>query len=318
MTDQTPRSLSRRHLLRVTAGTAAGAGLAGLVRAGGEVPSAPPRPSGASSMIGAPFAKHDRVRFGLVGCGGRGSSLLRNMLGVDGVEVKAVCDLASEKVARAQEHVEKAGQAKPEGYAGGESDFEKLCARGDLDLVFVATPWNWHVRMAVAAMQGGAHVGVEVPAASTLEGCWRLVDTSEQTRRHCTMLENACYGWDELFVLNMVRTGELGVLTHAECAYIHDLRSLLFENRGEGLWRRYEHWRRNGNLYPTHGLGPVARYFDINRGDPAALRDARERLLRVGRAVRPQHGPRRGAGGADPRRVRLHPRSEVPAVREPG
>jgi predicted dehydrogenase len=119
----------------------------------------------------------------------------------------------------------------------------------------------------VAAMEGGAHAGVEVPAASTLEGCWRLVDTSERTGRHCVMLENACYGWDELFVLNMVRAGALGVLTHAECAYIHDLRSLLFENRGEGLWRRYEHWRRNGNIYPTHGLGPVARYLDINRGD---------------------------------------------------
>jgi predicted dehydrogenase len=116
-------------------------------------------------------------------------------------------------------------------------------------------------------MEGGAHAGVEVPAASTLEGCWRLVDTSERTRRHCVMLENCCYGWAEMLVLNMVRAGELGELIHAECAYIHDLRKLLFEDEGEGLWRRYEHWRRNGNLYPTHGLGPVALYLDINRGD---------------------------------------------------
>ncbi|MCG6927036.1 MAG: Gfo/Idh/MocA family oxidoreductase [Acidobacteria bacterium] len=267
MTDETPRSPSRRHLLQVAAGTAAGAGLGGLARAGEGVPASPPRPKDASSMIGVPFEKHDRVRFGLIGCGGRGRSLLRNMLGVEGVEVKAICDLVPEKVERAQAMIEKAGQARAEGYSKGEKDFENLCARDDLDLVFVATPWNWHVRMAVAAMEGGAHVGVEVPAASTLEGCWRLVDASERTRRHCMMLENACYGWDELFVLNMVRAGELGVLTHAECAYIHDLRSLLFADRGEGLWRRFEHWRRNGNLYPTHGLGPVARYLDINRGD---------------------------------------------------
>ena len=267
MADQKPRSWSRRNVLQVAAGTAAGAGLAGLARAGGDASTAPPRPAGASSMIGIPFEKHDRVRFGLVGCGGRGRSLLRNMLRVDGVEVKALCDLVPEKIERTQAMVEKAGQARPDGYAKGETDFENLCARGDLDLIFVATPWNWHVRIAVAAMEGGAHAGVEVPAASTLEGCWRLVDVSERTRRHCVMLENACYGWDELFVLNLVRAGELGVLTHAECAYIHDLRRLLFADRGEGLWRRFEHWRRDGNLYPTHGLGPVARYFDINRGD---------------------------------------------------
>jgi hypothetical protein len=218
-------------------------------------------------MIGVPFEKRDRVRFGLIGCGGRGGSLLRNMLRVDGVELKAICDLVPEKIERAQRMIEKAGQPRAEAYTKGENDYENLCARGDLDLVFVATPWNWHVRMAVAAMEGGSHVGVEVPAANTLEGCWRLVDTSERTRKHCVMLENCCYGWDEMFVLNLVRAGELGELTHAECAYIHDLRRLLFADRGEGLWRRFEHWRRDGNLYPTHGLGPVARYFDIHRGD---------------------------------------------------
>jgi predicted dehydrogenase len=267
MTDQTPRSLSRRRLLQVTAGTAAAAGLAAASRAGTGEPEAPPRPKDASSMIDVAFEKHERVRFALIGCGGRGRSLLRNMLGVDGVEVKAVCDLSAEKVERAQAMVEKAGQVKPEGYSKGETDFERLCARGDLDLIFVATPWNWHVRMAVTAMEGGAHTGVEVPAATTLEGCWRLVDASERTQRHCVMLENVCYGWDELLLLNMIQDGALGDLTHAECAYIHDLRSLLFQNRGEGLWRRFEHWRRDGNIYPTHGLGPVAQYFQINRGD---------------------------------------------------
>ena len=265
MTDETPRALSRRSMLRLTAGTAAAAGLAG--RAGGDTLATPARPTAASSMIGVPFEKRERVRFALVGCGGRGRSLLRNMLRVEGVEVKAVCDIVPEKVERMQTMIEKAGQARPEGYSKGETDFENLCARGDLDLVFVATPWNWHVRVAVTAMEGGAHAGVEVPAATTLEGAWRLVDVSEKTQKHCVMLENVCYGWDELFLLNMVQAGALGDLTHAECAYIHDLRRLLFADRGEGLWRRYEHWRRDGNLYPTHGLGPVARYFDVNRGD---------------------------------------------------
>jgi predicted dehydrogenase len=266
MAEDNPRSLSRRQLLHLAAGTAAGAAMA-RGQAGADTLDAPPRPEGSSSMIGVPFERTTPVRFGLVGCGGRGRSLLRELLAVDGVEVKAVCDLVPGKVERAQGMVTKAGQTKPEGYAKGERDYESLCRRGDLDLVFVATPWSWHVRMAVAAMEGGAHAGVEVPAATTVEDCWRLVDLSERTRRHCLMLENCCYGWDEMLVLNMVRAGLLGDLTHAECAYIHDLRSLLFRDRGEGLWRRCQHWRRNGNLYPTHGLGPVAHYFDINRGD---------------------------------------------------
>jgi len=106
-----------------------------------------------------------------------------------------------------------------------------------------------------------------VPAAFTLEDCWKLVDTSEKTRRHCLMMENCCYGYNELMVLNMVRAGLFGDLLYGEGAYLHDLRPLLFEDRDEGLWRRFQHTRRNGNLYPTHGLGPVANYMGINRGD---------------------------------------------------
>ena len=108
---------------------------------------------------------------------------------------------------------------------------------------------------------------VEVPAARTLEDCWSLVDTSESTRRHCVQLENCCYDYNELLVWNLVKAGVLGEITHGACAYNHDLRSILFSNEGEGLWRRFEHLNRNGNLYPTHGLGPVAHYMDIHRGD---------------------------------------------------
>jgi predicted dehydrogenase len=262
MNDETRRALSRRTLLQ----TATAAATLGLARSAGSAQAAPPAAPGAS-MIGVPFEPKPSVRFALVGCGGRGTRLLRDILGVPGVEVVAVCDLVPEKVEKAQAAAAKAGKPSPVGYARGERHFEELCKRGDLDLVYVATPWSWHVPMAAAAMQGGAHVGVEVPAASTLEECWALVDASERTRRHCVMLENCCYGWSEMLLLNMVRAGELGELTHAECAYIHDLRSLLFEDKGEGLWRRYEHFRRNGNLYPTHGIGPVAQYLGIQRGD---------------------------------------------------
>ena len=116
-------------------------------------------------------------------------------------------------------------------------------------------------------MKQGKHVAIEVPAARTLDECWEMVNISEATRRHCIQLENCCYGYNEMMVLNMVRAGLFGELTHGGAAYNHDLRSILFSNEGEGLWRRAEHLKRNGNLYPTHGLGPVAHYMDINRGD---------------------------------------------------
>ena len=294
MADDSPRSLSRRQLIVSATGTAAALALA-RGGAADEAPAAPARRG--ATMIGVPFEKRETVRFGLIGCGGRGTSLLGDMLHVPGVEVRAVCDVLPEKVAKAQTSVEKAGQKRPEGYTKGDHDFENLCRRGDLDLVYVATPWSWHVAMAVAAMQGGANVGCEVPSAVTIEECWRLVDTSEATRRHCAILENCCYGWSELLLLNMVQKGVFGQLAHAECAYIHDLRALLLKDEGEGLWRRFEHFKRNGNLYPTHGLGPVALYMGVNRGDrlerlvsmsspSLGLSEFRDRTLPAGDAKR--------------------------------
>jgi len=288
MADDSARPFSRRDILKTATGAAAALSLARLGSA--QSPPAPPSGPG-GTMAGVPFDRRDKVRFALVGCGGRGTGLLGDLLGVPGLEVKAVCDVVPEKVAKAQAAVVKAGRKAPEGYSKGDHDFENLCRRGDLDLVYVATPWSWHVPMAVAAMEGGAHAGVEVPAAVTIQECWRLVDTSERTRRHCVMLENCCYGWSEMLVLNLVRAGMLGELTHAECAYIHDLRALLFEDEGEGLWRRFEHFKRNGNIYPTHGLGPVAQYLGVHRGDRFArlvsmsspslgLQAYRERALR--------------------------------------
>jgi hypothetical protein len=188
-------------------------------------------------------------------------------LAVPGVELKAVCDIVPERTANAASLAEKAGQPRPTEYHAGDHDFENLCKRDDLDFIYVATPWSWHVPMALSALKNGHHVGTEVPSARTIADCWALVDASERARRHCLLMENCCYGQTELMVLRMVRAGIFGELTHGSGAYNHDLRSLLFSDEGEGLWRRFDHLNRNGNLYPTHGLGPVANYLECNRGD---------------------------------------------------
>ncbi len=248
---------NRRDILRAFSGVA-------LASLGGAKLGAQ---DAAQSMAGVPFEEKQTVRIALIGAGGRGTGLLRNFLGVDRIQVNAVCDLVPEKVKRAQGLAEKALGKAPEGYTAGEHDFEKVLTRDDIDLAVIATPWQWHTPMALFAMRNGKHAAVEVPAAVTLDQCWDLVNTSEKTRRHCIMLENCCYGYNELLVLNIVRAGLLGQLTHGAAAYNHDLRATLFANRGEGLWRRDWHLTHDGNLYPTHGLGPVARYMDINRGD---------------------------------------------------
>ena len=249
---------TRRDLLRYVSLATAGV-------ASGRARQASPQ---ASTMIGVPFEPKPVIRMGFVGMGGRGTFQMRNFAAVDGVEVVALCDIVKEKVVRAQELLKKAGQEKPAAlYEGSENAFEKLVAQDGMDVVCIATSWKWHVPIAVAAMKQGKHVAIEVPAANTLDECWALVNTSEQTRRHAVQLENCCYGYNEMLVYRLVHDGVLGELTHGAAAYNHDLRTVLFSREGEGLWRRDEHFTRDGNLYPTHGLGPVAQYMDINRGD---------------------------------------------------
>lgn len=255
--------VTRRELL--TTAPAVGTGLATMMA--GEAAEAAAAPRQGETMRGVPFARTERVRVGFIGLGGRGSYLLGDLLSLEGVEVRAVCDSVPAHAERGKARVEKAGKPAPAVYAGSDTVFEQLCRRDDLDLVFIATPWDWHVPMAVSAMEHGKHAAVEVPAATTLDECWKLVDASEKARRHCVMLENCCYGETELLVWNMAKDGLFGELTHAEAAYIHDLRGTLLADSSEGLWRRVPHVKRNGNLYPTHGLGPVAQYLDIDRGD---------------------------------------------------
>jgi hypothetical protein len=219
------------------------------------------------TMMNVPFEKHKLVRIAMVGCGARGQSVLGDILGLENVRITAVCDIDPAKVKAAQADVVKAGQPEPAGFSDGDHAYEKLMMRDDIDVVYIATPWDWHVPMALFAMENGKHAAVEVPAALTVKDCWKLVDTSERTRKHCIMMENCCYGYWEMFVMNAVRQGAFGDLTHGEAAYIHDLREILTENASEGLWRRAPHTKHNGNFYPTHGLGPVAWYMGINRGD---------------------------------------------------
>lgn len=226
---------------------------------------APPRAGASVAALAAP--KLETVRIGLIGTGNRGTSDLGQLLLCPGVQINAVCDIVESKAAHAQVMVEEKQGHKPDAYTNGPEDFKHLCDRNDIDVVYIATPWNWHVPMCVDAMNKGKHAFTEVPAAVTIEECWQLVDTAEKTRKHCMILENCCYGPSELMVLNMVRQGLFGDLLHGECGYLHDLRAELFSHKGEGLWRTAEHIHRNGNLYPTHGLGPVAHYMNINRGD---------------------------------------------------
>jgi hypothetical protein len=218
-------------------------------------------------MIAVPFEKKESVRMGIIGCGLRAKSMIRDFLGVDGLQIVALCDNMAANADECADVLVAAGRKRPDLYTNGDRAYESLCKRDDLDIVYIATPWEWHAEQAIFAMEQGIHVGVEVPMATTIEDLWRIVDVSERTRKHCIMLENCCFNFTELLVLNMVRDGVFGELTHAEAAYIHDLRYIVNENRSEGLWRRNWHTKVNGNLYPTHGLGPVANYLEINRGD---------------------------------------------------
>jgi predicted dehydrogenase len=245
----------------------------------------------AETMKGVPFERYDVVRIGMVGVGGRGTSLLRDLLAVEGVRIVAVYDRVPEHVQRAQQLVAESGQPEPEAYTGDVEGYQGLCERDDIDLVYVATAWDWHVPVAVYAMEHGKHTAVEVPAATTVEDCWRLVDTSERTRRHCMMLENCCYAYNEMLINRLVHAGLLGEVTHGEAAYIHDLRRILMADSGEGLWRRAPHITNDGNLYPTHGLGPVAWYMDIHRGDRFAFLVSVSSVERSLSAYRDEHVP---------------------------
>lgn len=244
-------------------------GLAGLSGWSSEVKAAPmkKRPAPANfNMSGFAAPPLEKVRIGFVGLGNRGPGAVVRMSKIEGVEIKALCDLRPERIDHVKERI-KDTPHKPAVYTGSEEAWKKMCESEDLDLIYIATPWYLHAPMAVYAMEQGKHAATEVPAAISLEECWQLVETSEKTRKHCMMLENTCYDFFELLTLNLARQGYFGEIIHGEGAYIHDILEGNFSKT-----KYYDMWRlkqnlRNGNLYPTHGLGPVAQIMNINRGD---------------------------------------------------
>jgi predicted dehydrogenase len=190
-----------------------------------------------------------------------------NMSLLEGVDIKALCDIVPAEAEKVRKQIEFAG-FNPTVYTGDAEAWKKLCDRDDIDLIYICTLWNLHTPMAVYAMEHGKHVAIEVPAADNLEECWQLVETSEKTRMHCQMMENCCYDFFELLTLNMARQGFFGDIVHCEGAYIHNLLESNFSKTGYwNMWRLRENDCRRGNLYPTHGLGPVCQILDINRGD---------------------------------------------------
>ena len=224
----------------------------------------PERAEGQTSMLGFAAEPIDTVRVGIIGIGMRGLGPLKRMAFIDGVKIVAICDLYQENLDKGQARLAKYGMPRADEYVGEET-WKELCQREDINLVYIVTDWKTHTPMAVYAMEQGKHVAVEVPAATSVAECWQLVDTSERTRRHCMMLENCVYDHFELTTLNMAQQGLFGEIIHAEGAYIHSL---------EQFWEGYDrNWRlkfnqeNRGDVYATHGLGPVCFALNIHRGD---------------------------------------------------
>lgn len=217
----------------------------------------------------------EKVKLAFIGVGRRGRNHLANMLNREDVIVTAICDIDSDAISRSLKLISDKGSKKPKVFGDNEKSYLDMLARKDIDGVVISTPWLWHTRMTVDAMKAGVYAGVEVSAANTIEECWDLVNTHEATGTHAMILENVCYRRDVMAVLNMVRQDVFGELAHARCGYRHDLRAVKFEPgvtfgegaRGEAMWRTQHSLYRNADLYPTHGVGPIANMMDINRGN---------------------------------------------------
>ena len=218
----------------------------------------------------APKLKTVRVAF--IGVGARGTGHARQIATIEGTEVVAISDLYQDLVQRSIDNCKEIGKGERHNeiamYSGGENKWKLMLKEVKPDAVFISTNWDNHAPMVIEAMNSGAHAFVEVPMATTIEDMWEIINTSEKTRKHCMMMENVNYGRDEMMYLNMCRKGVIGDFLHAEAAYIHELRFQMEEQkRGTGSWRTHHYAKGRGNLYPTHGLGPVAQYMNLARGD---------------------------------------------------
>lgn len=234
------------------------------------------------SILTGTKEEQKKVRLGFIGVGLRGQSHLDMAMYRSDVDIIAICDIDPKAITIAKNMIAKKGRKEPAIYQNGPHDFENLVKRDDIDGVVIATPWEWHVPMALASMKEGKYTGVEVSATVTLQESWDLVNMYEKTGAHCMILENVCYRRDVMAVLNMSRKGMFGSLSHVQCGYQHDLREVKFNDGihphgggvefgekaiSEAKWRTQHSVDRNGDIYPTHGLGPVAEILNINRGN---------------------------------------------------
>ncbi|MDE5970918.1 MAG: Gfo/Idh/MocA family oxidoreductase [Muribaculaceae bacterium] len=233
----------------------------------------PERPADQENVIGLTVPKMDKVRVAFVGLGMRGPGAVKRFAQIPGVEVVALCDYDRARAEKCQKYLRDAGLIPADIYSG-ENGYEEICKRDDIDLVYVATDWDHHFPVAKSALENDKNVAIEVPSAMNLEQCWELINLSEKNRKHCMILENCCYDWFELDALNMAQQGVFGEVLRAQGAYIHNLDEFWEhywknpETDPDKLgWRMKYNMENRGDLYATHGLGPVAQVMDIHRGD---------------------------------------------------
>jgi hypothetical protein len=278
---------NRRNFLKTTsfagAGALAGGMLSGCSHSKEEVSNMPEilasvkkTHSQVFNMSGYAAPSLPVVRIGVIGLGNRGSGAIKRLTRIEGVEIRALGDKREVAVKESQKYLSDIGRTPAKEFFGTEDAWKNMIELPDIDLIYICTPWVLHAPVALLSMENGKHVACEVPLCRTIEEAWQLVETSERTRKHCMMLENCCYDFFELLTLNMARQGMFGDIIHGEGAYIHNLIGLNFnkpddsrqnDNGYTDMWRLKENASRNGNLYPTHGLGPICQVLNINRGD---------------------------------------------------
>ena len=236
-----------------------------------EVFETPPRSAGQEHVLELRAEPIDTVRIAIIGLGMRGKGAVHRFSYIEGAKIIVLVDVVPENVEWAKKFMAERGMPEADGYTG-EDDWKLVCERNDIDLIYNCAHWDLHAPVSVYAMEQGKHAASEIPAALTVEEAWQLVNTAERTRRHFMMLENCNYDFFEMATLNMVQQGLFGEVVHAEGAYIHDLRSMLFAEEGESghywnMWRLRHNEMHDGSLYPMHGLGPIAHALNIHRGD---------------------------------------------------
>ena len=225
----------------------------------------PERPAGQEHVLGLVTEPLDTVRVGFVGLGMRGPGAVYRFTHIPGVKIVALCDVEADRVSSAQNILMEAGLPEAAAYSGSTEAYKEMCERDDIDLIYIATDWVHHVPVALYAMEHGKHAAIEVPAATTLDEIWQLINTSERTRKHCIQLENCVYDFFELTTLNMAQHGVFGEVLHVEGSYIHNLSD--FWNDYWNNWRLDFNQNNRGDVYPTHGFGPACQLLDIHRGD---------------------------------------------------